>query len=164
MISLTNDFFIVIFQAAKYYGEAADKGHATAMYNLGVFHAQGRGGLPLDTEMARALFKRAADLGQSDARKALALETEAEETKETEFSDSFDNYSEPAMYDYDVASSSSTQLDCKSSKVDLNTYRQTKFHNRLDATQMFLDAIGLHEQQQPVQIAVGSYEGSSVPY
>lgn len=44
------------------------------MYNLGVFHAQGRGGLEVDINMARKLFTEAAKLGQLQAQQALSLE------------------------------------------------------------------------------------------
>lgn len=63
-------------KAAKYYSDAAEQGHAGAMYNLGVFHAQGRGGLSIDVSRARNYFVKAAELGQIQAQHALRLEME----------------------------------------------------------------------------------------
>ncbi|XP_015112288.1 uncharacterized protein LOC107037961 isoform X2 [Diachasma alloeum] len=62
-------------KAVKYYRSAAENGHAGAMYNLGVFHAQGRGGLPINLAEARELFTKAASLGQVEAQDALKLDT-----------------------------------------------------------------------------------------
>lgn len=62
------------FQAAELYRRASDLGHATAMYNLGVFHVHGWGGLEADGDEARQLFTAAAGLGQRDARRALNLD------------------------------------------------------------------------------------------
>lgn len=44
------------------------------MYNLGVYHAQGKGGLKVNLKMARELFTEAARLGQPEARHALSLD------------------------------------------------------------------------------------------
>lgn len=49
-------------------------GHAGAMYNLAIFHAQGRGNFSVDINKARTLFKRAADLGQEKAKEALMID------------------------------------------------------------------------------------------
>lgn len=49
-------------------------GHAGAMYNLAIFHAQGRGNFSVDIDKARTLFKRAADLGQEKAKEALKID------------------------------------------------------------------------------------------
>lgn len=49
-------------------------GHAEAMYNLAIFHAQGRGNFSVDYDKARTLFKRAADLGQEKAKEALIID------------------------------------------------------------------------------------------
>lgn len=60
-------------QAAKYYELASSWGHATAMYNLGVFYVHGWGGVPVDCDRARQLFVAAAKLGQSNAQEALSM-------------------------------------------------------------------------------------------
>lgn len=62
-------------EAAEWYRLAADQGHATAMYNLGVFYVHGWGGLRADIEVAKALFTKAAKFGQPDAIAALGKES-----------------------------------------------------------------------------------------
>ena len=52
-------------EAARLYKLAADKGHAGAQVNLGVFYEQGRGGLLKDDREAARLFKLAADQGNA---------------------------------------------------------------------------------------------------
>lgn len=52
---------------------ASEWGHATAMYNLGVFYVHGRGGVPVDCNRARQLFIAAAELGQINAKEALSM-------------------------------------------------------------------------------------------
>lgn len=64
---------IQLFQAAKLYQKASDLGHATAMFNLGVFHVHGWGGVEMSQRRAKELFRAAADLGQEDAVKLLHL-------------------------------------------------------------------------------------------
>lgn len=61
------------YEAAKWYQKAAELGHLTAMYNLGVFYVHGWGGLTPDTEKARQLFQEAARKGQPDAQAALGM-------------------------------------------------------------------------------------------
>ncbi|XP_011506021.1 PREDICTED: uncharacterized protein LOC105368655 [Ceratosolen solmsi marchali] len=61
-------------KAVKYYKKAAKKGHIDAIYNLGVFYAQGKGGLKMNRNIARQLFTKAAKKGQIEALKALQLE------------------------------------------------------------------------------------------
>ena len=51
---------------------AADQGDAASQYNLGIFYAQGRGGLPKDDREAARLFKLAADQGDAEAQFTLA--------------------------------------------------------------------------------------------
>lgn len=51
-------------------------GHATAMYNLGVFHVHGWGGVDANEHKARKLFTDAASLGQIDAKRALSTDEE----------------------------------------------------------------------------------------
>uniref|UniRef100_V9IFX1 Death ligand signal enhancer n=1 Tax=Apis cerana TaxID=7461 RepID=V9IFX1_APICE len=71
-------------QAAKYYNDAAERGHADATYNLGVFYAQGRGGFTVDIDRARSYFVKAAKLGQSQAQYALDLEKRYYQAKKKE--------------------------------------------------------------------------------
>jgi TPR repeat protein len=66
-------------KAVELYQKAADKGHANALYNLGLYHYYGEGGLAKDLKQAESLFKRAADLGHEKAASAAA--SVAEELK-----------------------------------------------------------------------------------
>jgi len=66
--------FIIVFQAVAYYEKAASLGHVAAGYNLGVYYAQGRGGLPKDPSRARQLFLKAADHGLLQAKAAITAE------------------------------------------------------------------------------------------
>lgn len=59
--------------AKKLYEIASNLGHAKAFYNLGVYAAQGLGGVRKNASQAKSYFKKAADLGSPDAAKALNL-------------------------------------------------------------------------------------------
>lgn len=48
---------------------------------MGIFHAQGKGGLPIDIDTARTYFTRAAKLGQVQAQHALDLEKAESQSK-----------------------------------------------------------------------------------
>lgn len=54
-----------------FYRSAAALEHPGALYNLGIYYGQGRGGLTRDTETATRLLKLAAVQGQQDAVNAL---------------------------------------------------------------------------------------------
>uniref|UniRef100_A0A1B6DZK5 Death ligand signal enhancer n=1 Tax=Clastoptera arizonana TaxID=38151 RepID=A0A1B6DZK5_9HEMI len=69
--------------AAQWYELASDRGHATAMYNLGVFYAHGWGGLKANVTHARHLFQQAAQLGQVDAQAAIDSDPSYNETIDT---------------------------------------------------------------------------------
>lgn len=75
--------FGVMSQAVKYYKLASEWGHATAMYNLGVFYVHGWGGVPVDCNRARELFVAAAEMGQVNAQEALAMVPPANGTDST---------------------------------------------------------------------------------
>lgn len=65
-------------EAIPIWEELARQGNTTAMYNLGILHANGRG-TPVDMNQARYWWKRAADLGDKDAHKQLvALHAQAD--------------------------------------------------------------------------------------
>lgn len=55
----------------EFYRSAAALEHPGALYNLGIYYGQGRGGLTRDTETATRLLKLAAVQGQKDAIEAL---------------------------------------------------------------------------------------------
>jgi TPR repeat protein len=60
-------------EAARLFKLAADQGAAWAQYNLGLFYAHGRGGLPKDDREAARLFKFAADQGDAWAQANLGV-------------------------------------------------------------------------------------------
>ncbi|XP_012226819.1 uncharacterized protein [Linepithema humile] len=70
-------------KAAECYNDAAAHDHADALYNLGVFHAQGKGGLPVSIDLARICFIKAAKLGQTQAQQALDLEKAKTQSKKS---------------------------------------------------------------------------------
>lgn len=59
--------------ARRLYEIASDLGHAKALYNLGVFHAQGLGGANKDSRQAKQYFEQAAELGNNEALEALRV-------------------------------------------------------------------------------------------
>lgn len=59
--------------AIQLYVIASELGHAKAFYNLGVFHAQGLGGVHKNVHRAKKYFEQAAELGCVDATEALSL-------------------------------------------------------------------------------------------
>lgn len=72
------------------YRAAASLEHAGAMYNLGIYYGQGRGGLTPDTKMATRLLRLAALKGQESAIAALkALDIEPIESPKTTDSQTF---------------------------------------------------------------------------
>lgn len=72
--------------AAKYYRLASDQGHASAMYNLGVFYVHGWGGLAMDCDKAQKFFQKASSLGQQEAKNALEM-VQAQESSPIDESD-----------------------------------------------------------------------------
>jgi TPR repeat protein len=60
-------------EAARVYRLRADQGDAEALYNLGVFYEQGRGGLPKDEREAARRYKLAADQGHAKAQNKLGI-------------------------------------------------------------------------------------------
>jgi TPR repeat protein len=57
--------------AAFWYGKAADKGNADAMYNLGSMYESSQG-VAKDLKLAKELYFKAADLGNTEAKERLA--------------------------------------------------------------------------------------------
>ncbi|KAF6212864.1 hypothetical protein GE061_010574 [Apolygus lucorum] len=93
-------------EAAKWYQTAVDRGHLTAMYNLGVFYVHGWGGLKQDTKRARQLFNEAAKQGQPDAKAALGMKEAVPEipsvpvgdgVKQDSWNSSSDDFSTPLI-------------------------------------------------------------------
>ena len=59
-------------KALELYTQAAEKGNAVAMNNLGRFHEYGKCGLSVDLSEARRYYRMAADKGNAHAIEALA--------------------------------------------------------------------------------------------
>jgi TPR repeat protein len=58
-------------KALEWLRKGAAGGSSSAMYYLGVFYEEGRAGLPKSRTEARAWYKKSADLGNPEAKKAL---------------------------------------------------------------------------------------------
>lgn len=155
-------------KAANYYNHAAKQGHADAMYNLGVFHAQGKGGLVLDFDRARSYFIQAAQLGQAQARHALNLENVTKESiiNTNDTSVSLDNYKYSTNIDNSNHETTSQKLLSK--LVDFsNTFKKQshpespaklsdcsrRIGETKNSTELFLEYLGLAEPNMiPVPI------------
>ena len=78
--------------ALKFYQASSNLDYAAAFYNLAVFHEYGKADLKPCTETAIELYKRAAELGLDEARKALVAfgvfhsEVEGKESKNDQMS------------------------------------------------------------------------------
>jgi TPR repeat protein len=59
-------------KALEWLQKGAYGGSSTAMYYLGVFHEEGRAGLPKSRTEARNWYRKSSDLGNPEAKKALA--------------------------------------------------------------------------------------------
>jgi tetratricopeptide (TPR) repeat protein len=59
--------------ARKLYEIASELGHAKATYNLGVYYANGYGGVDKNFKQAKKCFTQAMELGNADAKKAMKL-------------------------------------------------------------------------------------------
>ncbi|XP_077261931.1 uncharacterized protein LOC143897278 [Temnothorax americanus] len=135
-------------KAAKYYNDAAAHDHADALYNLGVFHAQGRGGLPINIDTARTYFTRAARLGQVQAQHALDLEkAEIQSKKNTS-----------PVPNISLKNSGSDKSDGNDTHVKLSdfmlyTNADDTFSPITKSSKVFLEFLGLKEPSQaPIMI------------
>ncbi|EZA58089.1 hypothetical protein DMN91_005537 [Ooceraea biroi] len=152
-------------EAAKHYNDAAAHDHADALYNLGVFHAQGRGGLPINIDIARTYFTRAAKLGQVQAGHALDLE-KAENlkknitimpdtcSKDADLTKNKAGYTRVKLTDY--TPSTNTEHTQSANFAKSKTCEMAEYNEKMveDATQVFLDFLGLRESSQaPIMIA-----------
>lgn len=121
--------------AAKYYELASEWGHATAMYNLGVFHVRGWGGVQIDCDKARELFVAAAELGESNAKKALAMVSPREEkTGNTVENEETKTMKRP------VAETRQENVKYKSTKMQ-DSVRSPQ--RKLDPTEAFYQVLGI---------------------
>ncbi|XP_012277180.1 uncharacterized protein LOC105697980 [Orussus abietinus] len=149
-------------KAAKYYEEAANKGHADAMYNLGVYYAQGRGGVSMDLNRARSLFTNAAQLGQVNAQHALSLEKSISNCKHSNMSATTNVSNQRVDRVKDSICSKNSILDQLTDNeseysFDLNASSSERIQEIHDSTKLLLDFLGLHDTN-PVPITVSSQE------
>ncbi|XP_012538676.2 uncharacterized protein LOC105837987 [Monomorium pharaonis] len=141
-------------KAAKYYNDAAAHDHADALYNLGVFHAQGKGGLPVDIDTARSCFIRAAKLGQVQAQHALELEKTEIQSKK--------NISIIPSTNLKSSDLKKSDNNIKLSDLLLYTNIDDTFSTITKSKQVFLEFLGLKEPNQaPIMIATND---CPVPY
>lgn len=144
-------------KAARYYREAAEMGHANAMYNLAVFYAQGRGDFSIDTDRARTLFKRAADLGQENAKKALTAEAKyqaeliAEETQAILSKKKKSSLKKGHDFIRNNILSHMAKYESTSSKKSDSYFNEPRIEDTENSTQAFLNLLGIKEQTvQPI--------------
>ena len=139
---------IICLQAAKYYNDAAAHDHADALYNLGVFHAQGRGGLPINIDTARTYFTRAAKLGQVQAQHALDLEK-----AETQSKKNISTLSNINLKNLDSKKNEKNDAHVKLSDLMLLRNVGDTFDIVTKSNEIFLDFLGLKKSNQaPIMI------------
>lgn len=99
------------------YKSAAALQHPGALYNLGIYYGQGRGGLTRDLETATRLLRLAAVQGQKDAIDALqALEVEVESSRvdieppRVEIDDTWLNHHNPLLMTDSIVPPTPTSL------------------------------------------------------
>lgn len=76
------------------YRLAAVQQHPGALYNLGIYYGQGRGGLTRDTGTAKRLLRLAAVQGQQDA--ITALKGLGDDTTQPAYDDDVDKWTNPS--------------------------------------------------------------------
>lgn len=96
------------------------------MYNLGIFHVHGWGGVKADSDAAKALFEAAAKLGQVDARKALNLETQPNDLIDSQYLSQDSSLS--STRDHKKAKSSNSRSDSGISNSPLIDSRNKFFY------------------------------------
>lgn len=142
----------------KYYKQAADKGHADAMYNLGIFHAQGKGGLKTNLTAARQLFTEAAKKGQVEALKALQLERTIKKRPNVEHNAKY--HIDVKTMNHNAGKSLVTTLMSynfinDSRKSDELTDLYDESLRPKSPTDIFLDMLGVHERSAMPLISAG---------
>ena len=129
-------------------------GHADAMYNLAIYYAQGRGDFSVDFDKARTLFKRAADLGQEEAKRALDLEAKLQVEN---ISNEIRSLSKKKSYSlrnaHNVIKSSLCQIVkyedpfvSKSNEKTGSLYLDEQIDDIKNPTEVFLNMLGINEQ------------------
>ncbi|KAJ8681277.1 hypothetical protein QAD02_017064 [Eretmocerus hayati] len=151
-------------KAVKYYKKAADKGHADAMYNLGVYHAQGKGGLKINLDAARHLFTEAAKKGHIPAVQALNLEKSFKKRSSSKQSSKFsaqchvetkplNNVGNDVVTELMSNNIFMSNLDNQILESSCYSYSCNP-HENLSPTDIFLDMLGLHKENTIPLISV----------
>lgn len=158
---------IIFLQAIKYYNDAAAHDHADALYNVGVFHAQGKGGLPIDIDIARTYFAKAAKLGQIQAQYALDLE-KAHLRKNNNTSTITNKYSTERNLEKNEENDTRIKLNNNTLNINIGEILSTDFIAKCtfespeyekiieNNTQVFLDFLGLRESSPAVMITTNN--------
>lgn len=121
---------------------------------MGVFHAQGKGGLPIDIDTARIYFTKAARLGQVQAQHALDLEKTETQSKK--------NISVPSTNLKDSGLKKSDGNDTSVKLNDFMLYADDTFSTITKSNQVFLEFVGLKKPSQvPIMITTNDVR---VPY
>lgn len=134
------------------------------MYNLGVFHAQGKGGLKINLDTARQLFKGAAEKGHNEAIKALQLEKSFKKRSNFEHSAKYNLQAKVMNSSLDtnramakLASFNTSLKSSYSQRVNFDQYLDD-YNTHLEPqtpTDVFLDMLGVHERIAMPLISVG---------
>ena len=116
------------------------------MYNLGVFHAQGKGGLKVNLDTAKELFTQASKKGHNKASKALKLEKQiampppklGSDTKYHSISNVTKNNMVSNLINYN---NYNFMVDCDEKNNEFaNSYDECD--NKKNPTDIFLDMLG----------------------
>lgn len=151
----------------KYYNDAAAHDHADALYNLGVFHAQGRGGLSINIDIARTYFTKAAKLGQVQAQHALDLEkTETQSKKNNNTPINCLKKADLKIYKTDIMRNTLIDYNDKLNVnfIEKSTYNTSEYNEKIteEPTKLIFDILGLKKSSQtPILITTNEY---NMPY
>lgn len=123
---------------------------------MGVFHAQGRGGLPIDIDTARTYFTKAARLGQVQAQHALDLEKAETQSKKNVSTVLNTNLKDSGLEKND-------ENDTSVKLSDFMLYAGDTFSTITKSNQVFLEFVGLKKPSQ-VPIMITTNDDVRVPY
>lgn len=123
---------------------------------MGVFHAQGRGGLPIDIDTARTYFTKAARLGQVQAQHALDLEKAETQSKKNVSTVLNTNLKDSGLEKND-------ENDTSVKLSDFMLYDGDTFSTITKSNQVFLEFVGLKKPSQ-VPIMITTNDDVRVPY
>lgn len=134
------------------------------MYNLGIFHAQGKGGLKINLAAAKQLFTEAAKKGQVQALKALQLEKSIKKRPVIEdnakYHPKVKTMNNPGKSLVTTLMSYNILNDLKDHTIESDlsdefTYSHNKSITPKSPTDTFLDMLGVNERSAMPLISVG---------